>query len=126
MTIITSLSIGPAERVRARRRRLSLALGLGVLVAAGAGCTHVKIEPSGTSVRRLGAQEAPSCERLGTTHVKVLSKVLFVGRSETKMAEELTTLARNSAGDMGGNAVIAEGGIHDGKQTFGVYRCPED
>jgi hypothetical protein len=97
-----------------------------ILLGAGAGCSHVQLEPAGQSVRRLGAQEAPACERLGTTRVKVLSKVLFFDRSETKMAEELTTLARNAAGDMGGNAVIAEGGIQGGKQVFGVYRCPED
>lgn len=97
-----------------------------ILLGAGAGCSHVQLEPAGQSVRRLGAQEAPACERLGTTRVKVLSKILFWGRSETTMAEELTTLARNAAGDMGGNAIIAEGGIQDGKQVFGVYRCPED
>lgn len=100
-------------------------LVLASMVGASA-CTHVSLAPAGESVRRLGAQEAPACERVGTTHVQVLSKILFVGRSETKMAEELTTLARNAAGGMGGNAVIAEGGIREGKQTFGVYRCPED
>lgn len=90
------------------------------------GCTHVSLEPNGRSVRRLGAQESPTCERVGTTNVQVLSKILFVGRSETKMADELTILARNAAGNMGGNAVIAEGGIQGGKQTFGVFRCPEE
>jgi hypothetical protein len=97
-----------------------------LVLLAGLGCTHVQLEPTGEPVRRLGAQEAPACERVGTTHVQVLSKILFWGRSETKMAEELTVLARNAAGNMGGNAVIAEGPIRGGKQSFGVYRCPED
>jgi len=97
-----------------------------MLLGGAAGCSHVQLESAGEPVRRLGAQEAPSCERIGTTRAQVLSKILFFDRSETKMAEELTLLARNSAGDMGGNAVIAEGDIRDGKQTFGVYRCPED
>lgn len=90
------------------------------------GCQHVSLDPEGDSVRRLGAQEAPACERVGTTHVEVLSKILFVGRSQSKMDEELTTLARNSAANLGGNAVIAEGVQKDGKQTFGVYRCPDE
>lgn len=96
------------------------------LSSALGGCTHVALEPQGSDVRRLGVQEAPACERIGTTRVKVLSKVLFVARSKTTVAEELTILARNAAGNMGGDTVIAEGGVHDGHQTFGVYRCPEE
>ena len=67
------------------------------LSSALGGCTHVALEPQGSDVRRLGVQEAPACERIGTTRVKVLSKVLFVDRSKTTVAEELTILARNAA-----------------------------
>lgn len=107
-------------------RSIAALMAAGGFVLVTPACRMVPLEPEGQSVRRLGAQEAPACERIGTTNVKVLSKVLFVGRSETKMAQELTTLARNSAGRMGGNTVIAEGGIRDGRQTFGVYRCPDE
>ena len=105
--------------------RLLLLLGLSALLGLAA-CSTVSLEPEGQSVRRLGVQEAPACERIGTTHAQVLAKILWVDRSQEKMSEELTTLARNAAGRMDGNVVIAEGGIQDGKQTFGVYRCPEE
>lgn len=97
-----------------------------MLFAAGlAGCSTPKLKPEADSVRRLGAQEATDCTRLGSTHAQVLAQILFFDRSEKKMSEELTTLARNSASNMGGNVVIAEGPITQGEQTFGVYRCPE-
>lgn len=103
--------------------------GIAVLILACtltiAGCANTKLKPGAESVRRLGAQEAADCTRLGSTHAQVLAKILFFDRSEKKMSEELTTLARNSATNMGGNVVIAEGGIVGGEQTFGVYRCPK-
>jgi hypothetical protein len=102
--------------------------GVAVLIVALiltlSGCANTKLKPGAESVRRLGAQEASDCTRLGSTHAQVLSKILFFDRSEKKMSEELTTLARNSATNMGGNVVIAEGEIASGEQTFGVYRCP--
>ena len=107
-------------------RSIGSTLALCGLALAVIGCKHVSLEPEAGPVRRLGVQEVPKCERLGTTHVQVASKVLFFSRSEETVGEELTTLARNSASRMGGNVVIAEGGVQGGKQTFGVYRCPEE
>ena len=71
------------------------------------------------------ADDAERCERLGRTTVQVLAKVLSVPRSEAKMSAELTTLARNAAADMKGNAVAAETPISEGGQTFGIHRCPQ-
>lgn len=108
-------------------RQAGVQLVLAALLLGGVtSCSTVKLEPEGQDVQRLGSQEAPACERVGTTNVQVLSKILFVGRSESKMGEELTTLARNAAGRLGGNTIIAETPIQDGKQSFGVYRCPEE
>jgi hypothetical protein len=88
------------------------------------GCNHVPLEEGASDVQIIDASKAESCERLGKTKVEVLAKVVGVGRSQEKMGEELSNLARNAAADMGGNAVMAEGEIEDGKQTFGVYKCP--
>ena len=107
-------------------RSIGSALAMCGLALGIVACKNVALEEAAGPVRRLGVQEAPPCERLGTTHVQVTSKVLFFDRDDAKVAEELTTLARNSAARMGGNVVVAEGGVRDGKQTFGVYRCPEE
>jgi hypothetical protein len=49
--------------------------------------------------------------------------MLFLDRNSARLELELVTLARNEAGTMGGNAVVAESVITDGQQRFGVYRC---
>lgn len=89
-----------------------------------AGCQMVPVEEGSEKVRVIEEAEANSCERVGNTKVKVLEKVMFMGRSEEKMANDLAKLARNEAVEMGANAVMAEGEITEGSRRFGVYRCP--
>ena len=97
------------------------ALGLGALLALG--CTWVPVAPEGEAVRVAAASEVAGCERRGKTTSKVASRVSLFDRNEEKVAEELATLARNEAGGMGGDTVVAESPIEDGRQTFGVYSC---
>lgn len=101
-------------------KHLSLAL---VCVAALNACTWVKLTPQGESVRVAGAGEVAGCERVGEITAKVLDKAAFMKRSRDKQAEELATLARNEAGDMGADAVVAASDIQDGRRRFTVYRC---
>jgi hypothetical protein len=53
----------------------------------------------------------------------VLDKVAGVRRGYTTVAEELATLARNSAAQLGGDTVVPTSEIVDGTQTFAVYNC---
>ena len=88
-------------------------------------CTWVKVSSEGEGVRVLTTAQAQnqSCERLGQTHTQTVDKVLFVKRSNRKQNEELQKLAKNEAAKMGGNAVVADGEIVDGRQTFVIYKC---
>jgi len=107
---------------RGTERRTIAWLAAAGLAAASMGCTWVSLTDEGEAVR--SAPAAESCERLGRTTTKVANRVLFFGRSEDKVADELETLARNEAARMGGNTVVAESEIDDeGRRTFGVYRC---
>ncbi|MEJ2418466.1 MAG: DUF4156 domain-containing protein [Exilibacterium sp.] len=96
------------------------------VLAAGVfgGCTWVKLDPEAENVRTLYASEAASCQRLGITASKSMSKVGFVNRSQEKLKTELNTLARNEAAKMGGNAIVAKSDVEEGSQRFIVYRCP--
>ncbi len=67
--------------------------------------------------------EVANCRRAGTSTVNALDKVAFLQRGSQKLQEELVTLARNEAADMGGNRVVAESVINEGRQTFGVFSC---
>lgn len=101
-------------------KHLSLTL---VLVTVLTACTWVKLTPQGEVVRVAGAGEIAGCERLGEITAKVLDKAAFVKRSRDKQAEELAALARNEAGDMGADTIVAASDIHEGRRRFTVYQC---
>lgn len=94
-----------------------------VLLASLSGCSWVKLVPGADRVDVLAASEVAQCERLGAATAKSMNKFAFVERDREKLAGELVTLARNEAEAMGGNAVVAESEITEGRQRFGVYKC---
>lgn len=102
---------------------LGRAFLLVMILAVISGCTWVKLNEAGKGVRLVNIGEAAGCERLGEATAHVLDKVGFIKRSREKQAGELATLARNEAGDMGGNTIVAISDIKDGSRTFAVYRC---
>jgi hypothetical protein len=68
--------------------------------------------------------QVTNCTRIGSSTTNALSEIVFVERGTAKLQQELIDLARNEAGDMGGNRIVVESPITDGRQSFGVYRCP--
>jgi len=86
-------------------------------------CTWVKPETGADAVALRTADEVMGCERVSQTTVSVRDRVAGVQRSASKVQEELDTLARNSAIDVGGNAIVSEERIEEGKQRYGIYRC---
>jgi hypothetical protein len=51
--------------------------------------------------------------------------LVVVERGGERLQDELIRLARNEAGDLGGNVIVPESVIEEGRQSFGVYRCPD-
>ena len=96
-----------------------------VFSAALSGCTWVALAPGADGVQ-IGASDAlDDCVQVGTTKARTKTKVWIFSRSEKKVAEELTTLARNDAPELGGNTVVAEGPVsNEGVQRFAIYKCP--
>lgn len=87
-------------------------------------CTWVQLTGEGQTVSVRQARDVAACQRLGRTQSQTTKSVLLIDRNRDKLSQELITLARNEAGSLGGNAIAAESEIVDGRQTFGVYRCP--
>jgi hypothetical protein len=100
-----------------------LALSVVLATSVMAGCSFVSLTEKGEKVILLSQEQAHHCERIGATVVSVKDSVIGVDRSIEKMDAELALLARNSAPDIGGDAVLREERLADGKQRFGVYRC---
>ena len=95
------------------------ALGAAILVS---GCATLKLTEGGNKVRVLDPAEVTSCKNLGRTNTSVTARVVFERPAEA-VAEELETVARNSAANMGGDTIVPLTVIEDGKQTFVVYKC---
>jgi hypothetical protein len=94
-----------------------------LLVGTLSACTWVKLSDAGRNVRLVSYDQIDQCKKLGKATVSVLDKVGFISRSEDKVEEELQTLARNSAAEMGGDTMAAAGAVSRGEQPFDVYQC---
>ena len=90
--------------------QLGLAISASLLLCSIAGCTWVPLTPTGESVQvtRSSANIA-GCERVGSVTAQTRSRVGIFARGEKKILEELKTLARNDAAEMGADHVVAEG-----------------
>lgn len=101
---------------------LLLTAGL-LMTLAACGNTWVQITPEGRNVQLATAAQVGGCTRVGTANVNALDNIGFVQRGANRLQEELVDLARNEGGRLGGNRVVPESTIDEGRQTFGVYRC---
>jgi len=88
-------------------------------------CTWVEPTKEGSEVLLVKAFNVEACEKLGATKTSVKHKVGFFTRSEEKVTEELTTLAKNRAAEVGGNAIVAKEAVSEGTMEFDIYRCGE-
>jgi hypothetical protein len=95
---------------------------LAILVSMCA-CTWVPLTDEGARVRILKASEVAGCEKLAETTSRTSDRVVIFARSDRKVREELDSLARNEAADLGGDAIAPIGTPKNGRQSFGVYRC---
>jgi hypothetical protein len=110
------------DTVRGSRTVCLTAIAGAALLAGG--CTWVKLTTPGEGVRVGTVAQVASCQKLGATHAKTSSRVLFFSRSPKKIDAELESLARNEAADMGGNTIVAQGPTSsEGRRSFDVFRC---
>ena len=91
--------------------------------ATASGCSWVSPSVDSQYVALVKAQAVGGCSKIGETTSKTLSKIVVVGRSEDKQANELITLAKNQAAVMGGDTIVAKGQLTEGEQQFHVYDC---
>jgi hypothetical protein len=97
-----------------------------ILLAAVCGlsaCTWVEPTKEGSEVVLAKAFNVETCKKLGTTTSTVKHKVGFIVRDEETVTEELVTLAKNRAAELGGNSIVAQGPTKDGRMSFDVYKC---
>lgn len=103
--------------------RTSLTLALLLSLSA---CAWVKPTDRGARVKLAEPTEVSHCRKVGTTTVSVMDNVIGMPRSYRTLSEELSTMARNEAPNLGGDTVVPSSDIVDGQQQFDVYDCQPD
>jgi hypothetical protein len=106
-------------------QHIRIALLAGILLFSGACSSNwVQLTPEANQVSVATPAEVTACTRVGSANVSAADSIGFVQRSARQLQEDLIRLARNEAGNMQANRIVTESPINDGRQTFGVYRCP--
>lgn len=95
-----------------------------VTVATMGGCAWVETRPGAERIMIAEPGEVADCTRQGTTRASVRDRVMGVQRKAGKVAGEIEALARTSAMEMGGDALVPIGPVRDGAREFIVYKCP--
>ena len=105
-------------------RVLSIPALLSLLFGAAlVGCTWVKTTPEAEQVRIVPRDRVADCKQLGDVSTYTKAKVAGVNRKATKVQEELETLARIEAAEMGADTIVAASQISNGRQTYTAYQC---
>ncbi|MBW2541580.1 MAG: DUF4156 domain-containing protein [Deltaproteobacteria bacterium] len=87
------------------------------------GCAWVSVTDEGQAVRVLQPGTATGCEKIGNVTANTTDHVTIFARSDRKIQQELESLARNEATELGGDAIVPVGSAKEGRQSFDVYRC---
>ena len=99
-------------------------LSLAALCLCASACTWVQLESSGTQVRVVASDEPLShCTFKGNITTSVTNRVAGIERNSIKVADELETLARNEAAELGANVLQPKGNPVAGEQSFTAHYC---
>lgn len=86
-------------------------------------CSWVKPVEEAKDIALVKPELAQHCKKISVATVKVADSVGFINRRDSKVQDELITLAKNEAALASGDIIVAESDIDDGRQRFGIYDC---
>ena len=98
---------------------------LSIVISGLVACTWVEPTKEGSEVLVVKASKVETCKKLGTATTSVKHKVGIITRSDEKVTEELTILAKNKAAEMGGDSIVAQSEPVEGSMSFYIYKCGE-
>jgi Domain of unknown function (DUF4156) len=98
-----------------------IALSVACLFSA---CTWVEPDAAGKRVAVTFEQNHSHCTHKAKVTVSVKHKVGVYTRNDIKVRDELESLARNQAADIGANTIQAIADPKDGEQVFDAWACP--
>ncbi len=98
---------------------------LSLAIISLASCANVKPTEQSKGVTLVKPFNVKDCKKLGTTHVSIKQKTGIFVLDDKAATEDLVTLAKNRAGIMGGDSIVAKGPIEEGKMVFDIYQCSQ-
>jgi hypothetical protein len=98
-------------------------LFLPVLAISLSACAWVEPTKESLDVLLVKPGNVVDCDKLGTTYVTVTHKIGILTRDEEAVTDDLITVAKNKAAEMGGDSIVARGENEEGKMSFDVYEC---
>lgn len=95
------------------------------LLASGltSACSWVEPSPQAEQVRVVPADRVADCRQLGDLSSYTRAEIIGIDRSAGKIRQELETLARNEAAELGADTIVAASPVVDGRRRYLAYRC---
>lgn len=87
------------------------------------GCNWVKLSDAGAQVRVVDSDTAARCIKKGEVTASVRDEVGPYSRNRQKVLDEVETLARNDARELGANAISPIGDLDSGERRYAAYDC---
>ncbi len=106
--------------------RYTVAMRIALLALTTAlltGCAFVEPDARGRQVEVAYFEVPPECRLLGEVSVHVPHRIAGIDRSEVRVRDELESLARNEAADLGADTIQPIAEPERGRQSFRAFRC---
>ena len=88
-------------------------------------CAAVTPHENADKVSLVKPEHVMKCTRITTTNVGVTDKVGIYNRSDETVEQDLITLGKNRATEIGGDTIVVKEPMQDGKMSFDIYKCSQ-
>ena len=96
---------------------------LATTLLTGCASSFIDVKEGTDKISVKEASQVSKCDSKGRVTSSVLSKVLFVDRSQEGVEENLLQMAKNAAIDDGANTIVKVESRKFGERTFLLYNC---
>ena len=86
-------------------------------------CAAVTPHENADQISIVKPEHTADCTKITTTNVGVTNKVGVYNRSDEVVENDLITLGKNRATEIGGDTIVVKEPMKDGKMSFDIYKC---
>ena len=94
-----------------------------IMISSLSACTWIEPTKESLDVILVKPGNVTDCQLLGTTRVTVTHKIGILTRDKEAVTEDLVTIEKNDAAELGGDSIVARGEGNEGKMSFDIYKC---